>query len=56
MHSCYHKSFVGIWQDEIKIKSDLVYNKHSGELIGFVDLQNMSNELLALGKIMKVIG
>ena len=32
---CYveeHKSFVGILQDEIKIKSDLVYHKVTGEI------------------------
>ena len=50
MYYSHHKSFVGILQDEIKIKSDLVYNKHSGELIGFVNLENVSNELLELEK------
>ena len=32
------KRFVGILFDEIKVKSDLVYDKHIGELIGYCDL------------------
>ena len=28
------KKIVGLLQREIRIKSDLVYNKHSGELVG----------------------
>ena len=31
------KSYVGLLFDEIKIKEDLVYDKHSGELIGYVN-------------------
>lgn len=48
---CYkteHRSFVGLIHDEIKIKSDLVYNKSTGELIGYVRLDNVTNELLKL--------
>ena len=33
-YSCHHKSSVGILQDEIKIKLELVYNTHIAELIG----------------------
>ena len=40
-----HKRVVGILQDEVKIKRDLVYNRHTGQLIGFVDLGNMGNDL-----------
>ena len=40
-----HTMYVGILQDEVKVKSDLVYDKHSGELIGFMNLNNVSNEL-----------
>jgi len=46
---CYtadHKSYVGILEDEIKIKCDLVYHKTTGELIGYVSLDNVANELL----------
>jgi len=39
------QKYVGLLQDEIKIKSDLVYDKHSGELVGFVDLDNIGNQL-----------
>jgi len=48
---CYdieHKSFVGILHDEIKIKSDLVYNKSTGEIVGYVKLDEVTNELLKL--------
>ena len=33
-----HQRFVVLSFDEIKIQSDLVFNKHSGDLIGYVDL------------------
>lgn len=33
--------------DEMYIKEDLVYNKHSGKLIGFANLGNVSDHLLA---------
>ena len=32
--------------DEIFIKSDLVYEKHDGSLIGFVNISNVNNQLL----------
>ena len=32
--------------DEMHIKEDLVYNKHSGELIGFVNLGDINSHLL----------
>ena len=35
-------------QDEVHVKSDLVFNKHTGELVGFVNLDNVGNELLQL--------
>ena len=31
---------------EIKIKADLVYNKHSGELISFMNLDDVGNAVL----------
>ena len=43
-----HKSFVGILHDEIKIKSDLVYHKSTGELIGYINLDQVSNKILNL--------
>ena len=38
----YH-CLVGILIDEVHIKQDLVYDKHAGRLIGFVDLGNINN-------------
>ena len=38
--------YVGIIFDEVKVKSDLVYDKHSGELVGYVNLDNIGNELI----------
>jgi hypothetical protein len=38
--------YVGLLHDEIKIKADLVYNKHSGELIGFMNLDDVGNAVL----------
>ena len=32
--------------DEVKIKEDLVYDKHSGELVGFVNVGDVNNQLL----------
>ena len=43
-----HTTCVGLLQDEVRIKSDLVYDKHTGELIGFMNLNNVSNELAVL--------
>ena len=42
-----HQKIVGILQDEIKIRSDLVYDKNTGQLhvIGFVDLDKTGNGL-----------
>jgi hypothetical protein len=40
-----YKKNVGIIQDEIKIKSDLVYSKSTGNIIGFVNLGTFNNEL-----------
>ena len=47
------EKIVGLLQDEIKIKSDLVYNKHSGELVGFIDLDKVGNDILNMQEIVK---
>lgn len=39
---------VGILQDEIKIKDDLIFCPTTGQLIGFVDLDETSNQLVQL--------
>ena len=36
--------------DEMHIKHDLVYDKHDGSLIGFVDLGSTNNQLLEFEK------
>lgn len=46
-----HKSYVGLLHDEITIKSDLVFNKHTGQLIGYVNLDAIANELLELDRV-----
>ena len=38
--------YVILVMDEMHIKHDLVYDKHSGSLIGFVDLGNTNNQIL----------
>ena len=48
-----HQKIVGLLQDEIKIKSDLVYDKHTGELVGFVDLDKVGNDLLNIEEVLK---
>ena len=39
------QKFFGIIFDEMKIKSGLVYNCHSGKIVGFSDIGDMNNEL-----------
>ena len=43
-----HKCYVGILFDEMKIKADLVYDKHSGELIGYCNLDKVGNQMLEM--------
>ena len=48
VHSCpqWHKLVI-LLLDEMYIKEDLVYDKHTGKMIGFVDLGEINNHLLA---------
>jgi hypothetical protein len=51
---CYSeadKSYVGILLDEVKIKSNLVYNKTTGELVGYVSLDKVADELQNLEQL-----
>jgi hypothetical protein len=41
-------SYCGILFDEVKVKEDLVYNKYSGELIGYCNLDNIGNTIMDL--------
>lgn len=48
----WHKLVI-LLLDEMYIKEGLLYNKHSGQLVGFTDLGDVSNHLLAFEKITK---
>ena len=41
---------VALLLDEMKIKEDLVFNKHSGHIMGYVNLGNVEQQLLLLEK------
>ncbi|CAC5363149.1 THAP9 [Mytilus coruscus] len=47
------KNYVGILFDEIKIKSDLVYDKHTGELIGYCNLDKVGNQIMDMERSFK---
>ncbi|CAC5357823.1 THAP9 [Mytilus coruscus] len=47
------KNFVGLLFDEVKVKSDLVYDKNSGELIGYCNLDKVGNQIMNFEKNMK---
>ena len=42
---------VGILIDEMHIKEDLVYDKHTGALIGFISLGDVNDQLLKVIRI-----
>ncbi|XP_060077288.1 uncharacterized protein LOC132556865 [Ylistrum balloti] len=46
-------NYVGILFDEVKIRQDLVYDKHSGELIGYCDLDSVGNAFMDLESFLK---
>lgn len=48
-----YKKFVCLVFDEMKVKEDLVYNKHSGQLIGFMNIGDVNNQLLELEQTCK---
>lgn len=39
---------VALAMDEMKVKEDLVYNKHTSQIVGFVNLGSTEQQLLAL--------
>ena len=43
-----NQRFVSLILDQMKIKEGLVYNKYSGEMIGFTHLGDINNELMKL--------
>ena len=40
------QKFIILLHDEVKIQSDIVYSKHTGELIGFVNVGDINNALV----------
>ncbi|XP_046579981.1 uncharacterized protein LOC124287470 [Haliotis rubra] len=46
-----HTAFVGLLQDEIKVKEGLVYDSASDELIGYTDFDKTSNSLIDLENV-----
>ena len=44
----YHEKFVCLVGDEMHVKEDLVYNKFSSELMGFIDLGDINHHLQQL--------
>ena len=40
------QKYVGLVFDEMKVKEGIVYNKNSGEIIGYVNLGEVTNQLL----------
>lgn len=44
------KKYVAVIFDEMKIKEGIVYNKHEGRIIGFVNFGKTNNDLLSLEK------
>ena len=45
------QKFVGIIFDEIKIKEGIVYNKHTSEIVGFINLGEVTNQLLEFERL-----
>lgn len=43
-----NRKFCGIIIDEMKVKENLVYDKFTGEVVGFVSLDDINDELLSL--------
>ena len=39
-----HKKNVAIYYDKMKIKSNLVYRRTSGKMVGFTEMENMNDE------------
>ena len=45
-----HEKYVAVIFDEMHIRADLVYNKNTGELVGFCDVGDVNNNLLEVEK------
>lgn len=42
------RRFIALLIDEMKVKEGLIYNKYSGEIIGFTNLSDINDELLQI--------
>lgn len=42
------RRFIALLVDKMKVKEGLVYNKHSGEIIGFTNLGDLNDDLLQI--------
>ena len=51
-----HQLYVTLTYDEVKIKEDLVYDKHTGKLIGFTNLSDINNHLSVLERACRADG
>ncbi len=49
-----HQLYVFVVMDEMHVKEDLIYNKHSGDLVGFMNLEDMNTHLIEQQKRVKV--
>ena len=54
MTSKEREKLVVILLDEMDIREDLVYDKHSGVLVGFTNLGNVNNHLLTFERSLEV--
>lgn len=50
IHTAERKKYVALLFDEMKVKESLVYDKYSAEVIGFVDLDTIDDQLDELAK------
>ena len=50
IHTAERKKYVALLFDEMKVKESLVYDKYSAEVIGFVDLDMIDDQLDELAK------
>ena len=48
------RKYVTILLDEMKAKEDLLYDKHSGEIIGFTNLGSINEQLLQAEREMEI--
>ena len=52
---CEYQRCVALIMDEMHVKNDLVYDKHTGSLIGFANIGDINNHLLRLEHLMDAV-